>query len=194
MWCISTKWMWQHLTFSSASRRWASARADQNIALMPSFWKYRAQCRRCSLVSRSALFSRSMFTFWAETSFTYFSCKGQEKKRKAMRRGTIGFEIKYLQDPGSETEVGFWHQLFEPQHHWKINQSLTTIVIQQAGLKLHHTTIKKSIPVNGGNIYLLSITLHSCLQNSRFFSKGVRINFCSSSNLKQKVLTTDNSL
>lgn len=31
--------------------------------------------------------------------------------------------------------------------------------------------------------YLLSMTLHSCLQNSRFLSYGVRINFCSSSSL-----------
>lgn len=33
------------------------------------------------------------------------------------------------------------------------------------------------------HFYLLSMTLHSCLQNSRFLSYGVRINFCSSSSL-----------
>lgn len=33
--------------------------------------------------------------------------------------------------------------------------------------------------------YLLSRTLHSCLQKSRFLSNGVRINFCSSSSLSK---------
>lgn len=61
------------LTFSSASSLLLSARADQKTALSPSFWKCLAQARLCSLVSRSALFTNSMFTFCSDTSFTYAS-------------------------------------------------------------------------------------------------------------------------
>lgn len=69
------------LTFSSASSLVPSARADQKTALTPSFWKCLAQVRLCSLVSRSALFTNSMFTLCSDTSFTYDSWQHTHEKK-----------------------------------------------------------------------------------------------------------------
>ena len=51
---------------------------------------------------------------------------------------------------------------------------------------VHITLHQIMCPPNASATYLLSITLHSCLQKSRFFSKGVKIKPSTSCNLEKK--------
>lgn len=92
--------------------------------------------------------------------------------------------------PGQDiwTATDFWHQQFERPRHYRKTQKQFS---QKYYIRRTHSLLKTGVSWRLLFFYLLSITLHSCLQNSRFLSNGVRNNFCSSSSLQQKHLQLD---
>lgn len=98
------------VTLSSASSLLLSARADQKTALSPSFSKCLAHSRLCCLVSRSALFTSSMFTLSFDTSFTYDSWQQTKKD--------ITQSMEHMRDRKAAAEKKRQHKVNENSTQW----------------------------------------------------------------------------